>query len=84
MKLDLWEEELDDYFKGEDNLETIRKIQQELKLDLPESYISLMTKRNGFYIKKKYYPTIVPTGWDNNSVHIEWAWSSSCKATWKN
>lgn len=71
MNLELWEEEFDDYFKGEVNLETIRKIQQELKLDLPESYINLMTKRNGFYLKKKYYPTIVPNGWANNSVHID-------------
>ena len=45
MNLDLWEEELDDYFKGEVNLETIRKIQQELKLDLP----SIVKVTNGNY-----------------------------------
>ncbi|MEH7309279.1 SMI1/KNR4 family protein, partial [Neobacillus drentensis] len=33
--------------------------------------INLLTKRNGFYLKKKYFPTPIPNSWANNSVHID-------------
>ncbi|USK72240.1 SMI1/KNR4 family protein [Peribacillus asahii] len=71
MSLELWEEEFDDYFKGLVDLEMLEKIQQELKVDLPESYINLMAKRNGFYLKKKYFPTATPNSWANNSVYVD-------------
>ncbi|MER2000180.1 MAG: SMI1/KNR4 family protein [Lysinibacillus sp.] len=71
MILELWEEELDDYFKGEIDLELLKRIQHELKADLPESYKNLMTQRNGFYLKNKYYPTDIPNSWANNSVYID-------------
>lgn len=68
MKLDLWEAEKDDYFIGTLDIETVEKVQQQLKLTLPDSYIRLMKERNGFYLKKKYYPTTTPNNWANNSV----------------
>ncbi|MGE7981370.1 SMI1/KNR4 family protein [Solibacillus sp. NPDC093137] len=71
MNLELWEEELDDYFKGQIDLEMLTKIQQELKADLPESYINLMRQRNGFYLKNKYFPTDTPNSWANNSVYVD-------------
>ncbi|MFB5284848.1 SMI1/KNR4 family protein [Peribacillus sp. Hz7] len=71
MNLELWEEEFDDYFKGQVDLEMLEKIQQELKVDLPESYINLMAKRNGFYLKKKYFLTATPNSWANNSVYVD-------------
>jgi hypothetical protein len=71
MNLDLWEEEFDDYFKGQVDLGLVEKIQQELKIDLPESYINLMAKRNGFYLKKKYFSTDTPNSWANNSVYVD-------------
>ncbi|RUL54058.1 SMI1/KNR4 family protein [Lysinibacillus antri] len=72
MKVEgLWGKELDDYNQGEFDLETIETIQKELKIDLPDSYIQLMKKRNGFYLKKKYYPTDIPNSWATNSVHVD-------------
>ena len=71
MNLELWEEELDDYFKGQIDLEMLKKIQQEIKADLPESYKNLMRKRNGFYLKNKYFPTDTPNSWANNSVYVD-------------
>lgn len=72
MNIDLWEEEYDEFYKGEINLDILEKIQEELNLPLPESYINLMTKRNGFYLMKKYFPTTIPNSWANNSVHIDY------------
>lgn len=69
---ELWEEELDEYFKGEFDSVIVENIQKELKMDLPESYIHLMRKRNGFYVKKKYFPTTTPNSWANNSVHVDY------------
>lgn len=71
MNLALWEEELDDYFKGQIDFEMLKKIQQELKADLPESYIKLMIQRNGFYLKNKYFPTDTFNSWANNSVYVD-------------
>jgi hypothetical protein len=71
MEMELWEEEFDDYFKDELNLVLLQKVQIELNVNLPESYISLMKKRNGFYLKKKYFPTSTPNSWANNSVHVD-------------
>lgn len=71
MELQLWEEEFDEYFKGELNLEKLKKVQSELNVDLPESYINLMNKRNGFYLVKKYFPTSTPNSWANNSVYVD-------------
>jgi len=71
MNLELWEEELDDYFKGQIDLEMLKKIQQEIKADLPESYKNLMRIRNGFYLKNKYFPTDTPNSWANNSVYVD-------------
>ena len=71
MNLELWEEIFDDYYKGHVDLEMVEKIQQELKVELPESYINLMAKRNGFYLKKKYFPTAIPNSWANNSVFVD-------------
>ncbi|EAR67080.1 hypothetical protein B14911_16245 [Bacillus sp. NRRL B-14911] len=70
MKLQLWDDELDDNYLGELHEETLQKVQRELQVDLPESYINLMKKRNGFYLAKKYYPTTVPNSWANNSVYV--------------
>ncbi len=70
LNLDLWGKELDFYYKGEINLEVLEQVQNELKQDLPKSYIDLMTQRNGFYLKKQYHPTTTPNSWANNSVHI--------------
>lgn len=67
----LWAEELDEYYKGEIGSEIVENIQKELNVDLPDSYIQLMMQRNGFYLKKKYYPTNTPNSWANNSVHVE-------------
>ncbi|MFJ7367804.1 SMI1/KNR4 family protein [Peribacillus frigoritolerans] len=69
--MDLWEEEFDDNFKGELNAETLQKVQRELQVDLPESYINVLNKRNGFYLKKKYFPTCIPNSWANNSVYVD-------------
>lgn len=71
MEIQLWDEKFDEYFKGELNLETLQKVQNELNLNLPESYISLMKKRNGFYLKRKYSPTSTPNSWANNSVYVD-------------
>jgi hypothetical protein len=71
MNIDLWEGPFDDYFKGQVDLEMVEKIQQELKVELPESYINLMAKRNGFYLKRKYFPTNTPNSWANNSVYVD-------------
>ena len=71
MNLALWEEEFDDYFKGQIDFEMLKKIQQELKADLPESYKNLMIQRNGFYLKSKYFPTDTPNSWANNSVYVD-------------
>lgn len=71
MNLELWEEEFDDYFKGQVDLEMLEKIQQKLKVDLPESYINLMEKRNGFYLKRKYFPINTPNSWANNSIYVD-------------
>ena len=71
MNLDIWEEEYDHYFKGPFNSEMLKKIQQQLEIDLPESYINLMTKRNGFYLKYKYFPTNTPNSCANNYVYVD-------------
>jgi hypothetical protein len=71
MNLDLWEEETDDFYKGVVDLETLERFQKEIKLDLPKSYINLLTKRNGFYLKKKYFPTTVSNSWANNFVFVD-------------
>jgi hypothetical protein len=72
LTINLWEEEYDSYFKGELNAETLQKISEELNVELPESYIKLMTKRNGFYLKKRYFPTSNPNSWGNNFVQIDY------------
>jgi hypothetical protein len=74
MNAELWEEEFDDYFRGQVDLEKIEKIQQELNVDLPESYIKLMAKRNGFYLKRRYFPVTVPNSWANNSVYVDFSY----------
>ena len=71
MAIDLWEEALDEYFKGQVDLLMLEKIQQKLKVTLPDSYINLMEKRNGFYVNRKYFPTSTPNSWANNSVHVD-------------
>ncbi|KIL49530.1 SMI1/KNR4 family protein [Jeotgalibacillus soli] len=68
--MQLWDDELDDNFIGELNEETLQKVQRELQVDLPELYINVMKKRNGFYLVKKYYPTTIPNSWANNSVYV--------------
>ncbi|WP_409303924.1 SMI1/KNR4 family protein [Peribacillus sp. SCS-155] len=70
MDLQLWEEHIDDNLKGELNEETLQKVERQLQVDLPESYINLMKKRNGFYLTKKYYPTTIPNSWGKNSVYV--------------
>ena len=30
-----------------------------------------MKQRNGFYLKKSYFPTTIPTSWANNSVYVD-------------
>ncbi|SOC15597.1 SUKH superfamily protein [Ureibacillus xyleni] len=67
----LWEEELDEYYQGEIDLQSLENLQKELKVELPNFYIQLLKKRNGFYLKKKYYPTNTPNSWANNSVHVD-------------
>ncbi|MEK5101159.1 SMI1/KNR4 family protein [Cytobacillus sp. FSL M8-0252] len=67
----LWAEELDEYYKGEVDSELVENIQKELNMDLPDSYIQLMKKRNGFYFKNKYFSTDTPNSWANNSVHVD-------------
>jgi hypothetical protein len=71
VNIQLWEDEKDAYFKGDFNQELLEKIQLELQVTLPESYINLMKKRNGFYLTKRYFPTSTPNSWANNSVHID-------------
>jgi hypothetical protein len=68
---ELSEKELDEYYKGEVNLELLENIQKELNVDLPDSYIQLMKKRNGFYLKKKYFSTDTSNSWANKSVHVD-------------
>jgi SMI1-KNR4 cell-wall len=72
LDLGLWEERIEDYYYcGELNIDTLQRAQQELQLDLPELYINLLSKRNGFSLKKKYFPTTTPNNWANNSVHVD-------------
>lgn len=70
MDLQLWDERVDDNFQGELNEETLQKVQQLLQVKLPDSYIEIMKKRNGFYLTRNYYPTSVPNSWANNSVYV--------------
>ncbi|MFL0365177.1 MULTISPECIES: SMI1/KNR4 family protein [Pseudobacillus] len=72
MELILWEEEFDEYFLGELEIEMLQKVQFELNIDLPTLYINLMSNRNGFYLKKKYFPTSTANSWANNSVHVDY------------
>lgn len=67
----LWDEEFDNYYLGEIDLEMLETVQKELNIVLPISYVDLMKKRNGFYLKKKYFPTTTPTSWANNSVYVD-------------
>lgn len=71
MNISLWEEDFDEYFIGEVDLKQIDKIQEELKLVLPSSYVELMKQRNGFYLIKKYFPTTESNSWANNSVYVD-------------
>ncbi|MCM3595613.1 SMI1/KNR4 family protein [Metabacillus idriensis] len=68
----LWAEEFDEFYKGDIKKEMIEKVQKELKIELPSSYIKLMTKRNGFILNKKYFHTSIPNGGANNYVHINY------------
>lgn len=70
MSSELWEEERDVYYKGEVDLVVLEQLQNELQLKLPSTYINLMTQRNGFYLKKQYYPTTTPNSWANNSIQL--------------
>ncbi|KYG34957.1 SMI1/KNR4 family protein [Alkalihalobacillus trypoxylicola] len=68
----LWEKELDDYYLGEPSTEQIEKIQNELNIVLPSSYVNLMKNRNGFYLTNKYFPTNEPNSWSEQSVYIDY------------
>ena len=46
MNISLWEEDFDEYFIGEVDLKQMEKVQEELKLVLPSSYVELMKQRN--------------------------------------
>ncbi|WP_157950923.1 SMI1/KNR4 family protein [Peribacillus acanthi] len=71
MKADLWEEEIDEYDCGTLNVEKLIKFQKELNLVLPASYVNLLSMRNGFTLKKKYFPTNTLNSWANNSVYVD-------------
>lgn len=71
MEYGLWNSDLDEFYKGEIDVNQVETIQTALKVTLPESYIKLMHKKNGFYLTKKYYPVSTPNSWANNSVHVD-------------
>jgi hypothetical protein len=72
MSFELYEKKYDDFYKGEVTQELLQKVQDELKVKLPVSYVSLLTARNGFRLKKKYFPTDLPNSWANNSVYVDY------------
>ncbi|MFC7371371.1 SMI1/KNR4 family protein [Fictibacillus iocasae] len=67
----LYEKEKDAYYKGEVTDELVTAVQNELGVVLPDAYLQLMRERNGFALKKKYFPTSVPNSWANNSVCVD-------------
>lgn len=49
----------------------VKDAEEELKVKLPESYISLLKEQNGGYINYNAFPSSVPTSWAENCIHID-------------
>lgn len=49
----------------------ITNAEQQLKVKLPESYLSLLEQQNGGYIIYNAYPTDTPTSWADDHIHID-------------
>lgn len=50
----------------------MKKAEEELKVKLPEGYISLLKEQNGGYIIYDSFPTNFPTSWADNHINVDY------------
>lgn len=50
----------------------MKKAEEELKVKLPEGYISLLKEQNGGYINYDSFPTNFPTSWADDHINVDY------------
>ncbi|MBP3950232.1 SMI1/KNR4 family protein [Bacillus suaedae] len=49
----------------------LAKVEQQLKVKLPNAYIELMKEKNGFYLSRNWYPSSEPTDWGEAAIQLD-------------
>ncbi|MGE7780449.1 SMI1/KNR4 family protein [Peribacillus sp. NPDC097264] len=52
--------------------EMVKIAEKQLKVKLPQAYITLLKEQNGGYIECNAYPTDVPTSWADDHVNVDY------------
>ncbi|GGA74786.1 SMI1/KNR4 family protein [Oceanobacillus caeni] len=71
MNKNIWQVDEEYSFKPI-TTEMVEKAEEELKVKLPESYISLLKEQNGGYISYDSFPTNFPTSWADDHINIDY------------
>lgn len=71
MNKNIWQVDEEYSFKPI-TTEMVEKAEEELKVKLPESYISLLKEQNGGYISYDSFPTNFSTSWADDHINIDY------------
>lgn len=69
--MQIWREDTEEYQLAPLTNKMVKEAEENLKVKLPKSYITILKKQNGGSIHYDCFPTHVPTSWAENHIRVD-------------